>query len=326
LREAPLQYPKGFAGHWPAVLGFLAFAWFELVHPAPADPAVLAAAATAYLLGHFAGIFLFGAPWLHYAEPLSVFFRMISYLAPLGRHPGKGTPSSNARDSEVEITLPGLRLLSAGTPDASAAAFILLALSSVSFDGLARTFRWLAFLGENPLQHPGRTVLIFPNTLGLVGAFAALTLAYAVAARLAGALAGGGAEPEVLPRRLVLSMVPIAFGYHFAHYLPVFLVDVQHALRAASDPYGLGWNLLGTRDLGVVTSFVAHPPGVYTVWHTQVAIIVAAHVAAVYVAHVLALGAAGSPRRAFWSQGPMLLLMMAYTMLGLWLLSAPAAG
>ena len=42
-----------------------------------------------------------------------------------------------------------------------------------------------------------------------------------------------------------LPLVPIACGYHFAHYLPVFLVDAQYAIRAASDPLARGWDLLG---------------------------------------------------------------------------------
>ena len=37
-------------GAWPAALGLLAFAWFEIVSLAPADPAVLARAALGYWL------------------------------------------------------------------------------------------------------------------------------------------------------------------------------------------------------------------------------------------------------------------------------------
>jgi hypothetical protein len=47
---------------------------------------------------------------------------------------------------------------------------------------------------------------------------------------------------------------------------------------------------------------------------------------AVYLAHVLALRAAASPGRALLSQAPVLLLMIGYTMLGLWLLAAPSTG
>ena len=59
----PLAYPA-WAGHWPAVAGFLAFAWFELIHPAPSDPAVLARAVASYLLFQLAGVLAFGERWL----------------------------------------------------------------------------------------------------------------------------------------------------------------------------------------------------------------------------------------------------------------------
>ena len=132
----------------------------------------------------------------------------------------------------------------------SLAAFVLLVLSSVSFDGLSRTFAWLGLLGANPLLYPGRTALMVPNTLGFLGLFVGLGLGYVAAVRLMALLAGARACPLArLVALFALPLVPIACGYHFAHYLPVFLVDVQHAIRAASDPFARGWDLLGTRDL-----------------------------------------------------------------------------
>jgi hypothetical protein len=317
----PLAYPA-WAGHWPAVAGFLAFAWFELIHPAPADPAVLVAS---YVLFHFAGVLAFGERWLGKAEPFSVFFGMVSRLAPLGaRVPADPGEGDGAR-LEVEATLPTLRLLRTEAHAVSLAAFVLLVLSSVSFDGLSRTFAWLGFLGENPLVYPGRTVLVRPNTLGFLGLFVALTLAYVTAVRLLALLAGLRVPLPRLVALFALPLVPIACGYHFAHYLPVFLVDVQHALRAASDPFARGWDLWGTRDLAVVTSFLSDPDRVYAIWHGQVALIVAAHVAGVVIAHALALRLSG-PASATLGQLPMLVLMIGYTTLGLWLLSTPAVG
>lgn len=319
----PFTYPAEM-GHWPAVALFLGFAWFELVYPAPADPAILAGVVSAYLLLHVAGVCCFGVPWLRHAEPFSVFFRIIGWLAPLGlreRDTDREDPPGGARP-EVEITLPGLRLLSAPALVGGGVAFVLAALSAVSFDGLSRTFTWVALLGENPLEYPGRTAVKLPNTIGLLGAFAVLGLAYLAVVRLAGRLAGD--RSGQLPGRLVLAVVPIAFGYHFAHYLPVFIVDVQYAIRAVSDPFARGWDLLGTRDLAVVTSFLTDPGRVYAIWHTQVAIIVVAHVVAVYVAHALALRLGVPDRAAVLSQAPMLALMIGYTLLGLWLLATPA--
>ncbi len=54
--------------------------------------------------------------------------------------------------------------------------------------------------------------------------------------------------------------------------------------------------------------------------------IVGAHVVAVAIAHLLALRDAASPRRAILSQVPMTILMIGYTLFGLWLLSTPAVG
>jgi hypothetical protein len=333
-RRPPLAYPAS-AGHWPAVAAFLPFSWLELIHPAPADPAELAVVVAVYLVTHFGALLVFGERWLAEAEPFSVFFRMVSWLAPLGaRIAGRAGPGPGTW-LELELRLPASRLCRAEARTASLAAFVLLVLSSVSFDGLSRTFAWLGLLGANPLLYPGRTALMIPNTLGFLGLFAGLGLSYVAAARLMAPLAraasasAAGAGPS-LPRLLAwfaLPLVPVACGYHFAHYLPVFLVDVQHAIRAASDPMAQGWDLLGTRDLSVVTSFLSDPARVYAIWHAQVAIIVAAHVAGVSIAHAFALRRFGPARAAAAaSQLPMLVLMIGYTVLGLWLLSTPAVG
>jgi hypothetical protein len=323
-REPPLAYPAR-AAHWPAFAGLAAFAWFELIDPAPADPARLATAVTVYLLAGFAGVALFGErAWLGQAETFSVYFRMIAWLSPLTAR----AVDERGRRSSVELAagLPTRRLLAVESPPASGVAFILLALAAVSFDGLSRTFAWLALVGVNPLDYPGRTALVAPNTAGLAALFALLALGYVAVVWLADRLVPLRAPGGRLLGTFVLSIVPIAFGYHFAHYLPVFLVDVQHAARAASDPFARGWDLLGTADLHVMTGFLSEASAVYRLWHTQVAIIVGAHVAAVGLAHALALRMADGPRAAALSQAPMLVLMIAYTLLGLWLLATPTAG
>ena len=320
----PLDFPER-AAHWPAVICFLPFAWFELIHPSPSDPAVLAAVVAGYLLVHFLGVLSFGEQWLERGEAFSVFFRVVSWLAPVGARRAESRADAGGR-CEIEVTAPTLRLLRQAPPDASVVALVLLVLASVSFDGLSRTFTWLGLLGENPLAYPGRTVLMARNTLGLLGMAVALSLAYVIAARLSVRLASAGAPGGSSLGVLALSLVPIAFGYHFAHSLPVFMVDIQQALRAASDPFALGWDLVGTRDLHVMSSLLSDPSWVYAIWHVQVAVIVAAHVAGVAIAHALLLRLVGRAAATALSQLPMLALMIGYTMFGLWLLSAPTAG
>jgi hypothetical protein len=57
-----------------------------------------------------------------------------------------------------------------------------------------------------------------------------------------------------------------------------------------------------------------------------VTLVVAGHVIAVYLAHAVALREFGSRRLAALSQIPMLALMVAYTMLSLWILAQPIVG
>ena len=269
---------------------------------------------------------LFGEQaWLRHGEAFSVFFRIVAWLSPLD--PEHERPCGAGRDRPgLSATLPGVRLLRVGGLPASGVAFVLLALASVSFDGLSRTFWWLDLIGVNPLEHPGRTELIGVNSLGLAAVFGALVCAYAIAVLLGGALPGstGGAGERL--GRYVVAIVPIAFGYHFAHYLPTFLVDAQYAVRAVSDPLALGWNLFGTGGMHVTTSFLDNYHSVQVIWNLQVVGIVAAHVAAVAIAHLLALSDAEVARRAVLSQAPMTAFMIGYTLFGLWLLATPAVG
>jgi hypothetical protein len=292
LIRSRFHYPERL-GYWPAVVLFLGFAWFELVYPAPQDPAHLATAVLLYALITLAGMATFGGAWLERGEAFALFFRNVGRLSPL-----RGN------------------LLHAGALPLSGVAFIVMMLGSVSFDGLSRTFWWIDLAGENPLEYPGRSAMMGVNTLGLLATVMVIGALYAAAVR-----AGGGKDYG----RYIFAIVPIAFGYHFAHYLPAFLVDVQYSAVALSDPLERGWNLLGARDLHPSTSFLAHHSTVHAMWNIQVAGIVVAHVVAVFVAHAIALRQHASVRRAAASQVPMTLLMIGYTVFGLWLLSTPVA-
>ena len=59
------------------------------------------------------------------------------------------------------------------------------------------------------------------------------------------------------------------------------------------------------------------------IWHIQVGLILVGHVASVYLAHKEALRLYQNQRTAFFSQVPMLVLMMVFTTFGLWILSLP---
>jgi hypothetical protein len=138
-----------------------------------------------------------------------------------------------------------------------------------------------------------------------------------------------GAAPRTPMRGLglhVLSLVPIAIGFHLAHYLPKLFFDWRHALRALSDPFGRGWDLLGVSAVRPSSSMALDHAAVTAIYNLQTALVVLAHMMAVSAAHRLVTADAISRRAALLRQLPMTVFMIAYTVYGLWLLSTPVIG
>lgn len=285
---------------------FFAFAWFELVYTAPSNPPQLAVAVMAYFAVNLLGHILFGeTEWMRKAEALSVYFRMAGQLSPF---------QWDADDGRLRLRFgfPGHGLLHAGTKDAGETAFVLLALATVSFDGFSQTFFWVDWLGLNPLEFPGRSAVILANTVGLA------LMALCLAAAYAGVTAAGRlvAQTPEIPG-LVLAIVPIALAYHFAHYLADFPVDAMQAIKALSDPFGAGLDLLGTAGLDPPASIMMDYHVATLIYRLQTAIIVLGHAMAVVVAHLLAPRRGGSIKATVLSQAPLNALMVLYTVFGL---------
>jgi hypothetical protein len=303
-------------GAWPATLGFLAFAWFEIVSLAPSDPAVLARTVLLYWLAVLVLATFEGETWVDRGEALSAYFGFVSRIAPLWREHAAGRVRHMAG-------LPGAQILAMPPLTRSEAAFIALILATVGFDGLADTFWWLARIGVNPLQFPGRSGVMLPNTLGLLAAWP-LTLGLILGAVAVGRRLAGRRTPfwnDAGP--WTLSFLPIAAGYHAAHYLVALLTQGQYAIAALNDPLGRGWSLLGLPHHWVSFAFLTDRAAVTAVWNAQFALILGAHLLAVLLGFRLA---APEGRQAALLHLPMTVLMVLYTVFGLWLLAAPTAG
>lgn len=312
----PLPLPKRL-GYLPAIIGLLGFGWFELVYIAPDDPARLAILITGYGTVTLIAMLLFGEDeWTKRGEFLSVFFRFVSRIAPIRFQ------RTGARVA-LTLSLPGAGLISAKPPSASGAVFILCALAIVSFDGLCQTFWWLVQIDINPLAFPGRSAVVTENTLGLLAACIVLTGAFFTSVLLGGWLADDASSRTESVFRFALSMMPISLAYHFSHYLAVLMVNTQYALATATDPLARGDDWLGIGDFRVTTSFLNRMDTVETIWQVQSGAIVLGHVLAVCVAHRIALDIWPTRRRAALSQLPLAILMVAYTIFGLWLLASP---
>lgn len=305
-----LELPA-WVGAWPAVALFFAFAWFEVVSVGAAFPGTVANAVIFYSAVTWAGMALFGKDaWLERGEAFTLVFGLLAKFGPL--------EARRDADGRRRIFLRpyGAGLLRPERISTSKMAFVVLLLSTVTFDGFTATPAWVDILVGAYRALPSISLI---TTLGLA-AFPLLFLAlYLLTCAAMGLAAGAGRSTLELGRRFVLTLVPIALAYHLAHYLTYLLVQGQLLVPIAADPLGLGWSLFDVGEFQVDVGVV----GPRFAWITAVAAVVAGHVIAVVLAHLEALRTFGDPRHALRSQLPMLVLMVAYTVISLWILAQP---
>lgn len=305
----PLAAYPAAAGRWPAVGALFAFTALELAYVDPASPRALAFAIALYTYVTLFGMAAFGREtWSSRGEGFAVLFSYFARLAPL--HVAEGRLS-------VRWPLTGL----AGVERLpGSVAFVSVMLGSVAFDGYSRTTSWQDLVARIEaaliVDNPGLADLAVTSVslAGLLAGALVVGLAFeaacAVAARLVNA-------PRPLSPEFVLSLVPIAFVYEVAHYFSLLVIQGQFAIPLLSDPLGRGWDVLGTAS--VTPDLTLLTPN--TVWYVQAVALVAGHVAGLVLAHDRAVSMFVERRDALRSQYAMLLLMVVYTVGGLWILS-----
>jgi len=105
------------------------------------------------------------------------------------------------------------------------------------------------------------------------------------------------------------------FGYTLAHYLQLAIDESQTFIFQLSDPFGNGWDLFG--GTGNRINFDLINPS-FIAWVQAIGVVIG-HVAGVIVAHDRAVSSFPE-KDAVRSQYVMFLVMVVYSILGLWLL------
>jgi hypothetical protein len=307
----PLEYPKRL-GHWPAVAGLIAFAICELCWAAGRDPQPLAVLMLIYLAIQLFGMSLYGVePWVRNADAFGVWFGLLSRLAPVAR---RGDGRLVLRPPVVGAT--GL------APRAGTAALLLTGIGATAFDGAKEGPLFNDVVGElqNTFNGLGASLGLALELGFLVGL--AISLAVVAAIWTAGVLGmpreGLRLSRRQLSDRFAHTLIPIAAAYLVAHYFSMLAYDGQLLWILANDPLGDGSDLFGGAGSGIEYSVVSATG----IWYVQIGALVVGHVAALVLAHDRALVVYGSPRAAARSQLVMLAVMVLFTVLGLWLLSA----
>ncbi|MDP3984427.1 MAG: hypothetical protein Q8Q52_05380 [Acidimicrobiia bacterium] len=285
-------------GLWPAAVVLFSFAWLELIYPESATPGAVATASLAYTIFLLILISRVGRETaLTSVDAFESYNRLISGVSPMGR------------DDQGHLVRRGwLRALVVIPQWRGLAAFVVVMIGTVSYDGLSATGWWEKATGSFGASMLGGTVLMLALPAAIGGA-------YFLACLAAAWMGGRDRSAGEVAARFAHTLVPIALAYAFAHYFTLILFEGQQLISSVSDPFGLGWDLFGTRDHKI--DFFLGP---IAVWYIQVGTIVAGHLAGVVLAHDRALAdfrGAGAVR----SQYAMLGLMVTLTSLGLFILA-----
>lgn len=299
-----LPYPEALS-FYPALVLYFLFIWIELFGETGSRS--LSVILTLYSVLTLLGALVFGKNvWFKYGEFFSVFFTLIAKIAPF-----------EWRGRRVYLRPPVVGLLKGKAERFSLVLFILFMLCSTAFDGFRSTVQWTVLLRSMtpdaflPSQVGG--IIGLPLTLII------FLYVYLMLIALTREITKSKLPFGELTLRFAYSLVPIAFVYNIAHYFTLILTEGQNMIRLMSDPFGKGWDLFGTAAYKTNYSVLS----ANFAWHFQVAVILIGHIAGVYLAHVIALKVFPSQRRAIVSQLPMLILMIMYTVVGLWILSQP---
>jgi hypothetical protein len=308
----PIEYPS-WLGRWPAMAGIVVFAWIELVYVDRDDPSTLAIMMLAYAAVQLVGMSVFGIEqWLRNADPFGVLFGLFARIAPL-----------HWRDGALAVRRP-LAGLPSLDPRPGTVALVCAMIGTTAFDGFSQGTawnnvapdmqRWFIDLGFN-----ARVSLEIVGSIGIAGGILAVAALYRLGV-LGMRSVGERHSVQELSRNFAHTLVPIALAYVVAHYFSLLAYQGQATAFLISDPLGDGSNLFGTASSTIDYGWISATG----IWYVQVVALIAGHVCGLVLAHDRALALYRDPRAATRSQYWMLAVMVGFTSLGLWLLSAAA--
>ena len=334
--DAGIRYPATL-GRWPATILLVAGVWTELILPDRTAPTTLAVLLGGYTVLTILGMILFGRiAWLRNAELFEVLLGWFGRVGPIGRRVVEAQTCEGCSEAcdpahcvdgpECAVAAePGERraelrpwfagLAEVGRSGWSDAAFIVLVLSAVTYDGLQETAPFgsamnVLFPALLPLIGALNTVLVVQTMLLVF-----LWLAFLALFVLASFLTLRMHDPDREAPRLgsvvgayATTLLPIAGGYLIAHYLTLVIQGAVWLPALIADP------------LSTVAPPLDWIP-ISAVWYLSVGAIVLGHIAAVVLAHRRALRDAA--RRPILAGLPLVVLMIGYTVLSLWIIAQP---
>jgi hypothetical protein len=247
--------------------------------------------------------------WTRNADGFGVAFSLISGIAPLER-----------RDGRLRLRVP-ISELARRTPWPGTQAVLLVLIGATTFDGFTQGPIWAdwSFWLSERFRDLGMGFTLSAEAASSVGLLGGVAVVCGIwLAGIDGTARVLGVGVREVGAGFAQVLVPIALAYAVAHYASLLLLQGQALGYLISDPAGTGANWFGTVNLTVDYGLVSPTQ----VWWIQVAALLVGHIAALILAHDRALELTPDLKLATRSQIPMLIATVAFTTLGLWLLSA----
>jgi hypothetical protein len=286
-------------GAWPSVAGLLALIWIEVVSPLADDPRLLATTLVAYTAVSVAGSVVYGTEtWFGRVDPIARVFSLFGRFAPLAR-----------TDEGLSLRLPGSALTNADAVGGRAeTVFVVAVLYVTTFDGFVGTGLWARLI--TAVVEAG-----VPPLVGYLGAYLAGFGLFVAAFRWAIGLARRFGRTYItraaLAERFAPSLLAIAAGYHIAHNLGFILGLAPSLAVVAASP------LSPPQQPPVVTTLPGWISGL------ELAFVLVGHFIAVWIAHAAAYELLPGRLEAIKSQYGITLVMIAYTIISLWIVTTP---
>ena len=283
-------------GIWPAVVGLLALVYLEVVSPIGENAPLLAAVVLGYTVVTVAGAVRYEG-WFDRVDPGSRVFAAYGRVAPVQRD-----------DEGLTLRLPGTALTDGTLPDRPGeAAFVVALLWVTTYDGLVATPTWAA--ATEPVVDAGVPAhLVY--VVALLAGFGLFLGVYRAASRRMRERADTYVATREIERWFAPALLPIAAGYHLAHFLGYFLSLSPAVAAVAASPLAPP---AGTLALAL--------PGWFSTF--RLLCVLGGHVLAVWVAHSLAFELFPGVTAAIRSQLPSVVVMIFYTMTSLWVITQP---
>ncbi|WP_025599816.1 hypothetical protein [Burkholderia sp. WSM2230] len=328
LETGRYPYPQRLAWY-PALLVYIVLIALELFGAGrPGDVGLFLSGYVAYAL---AGAYCVGRErWLRQFDTFGMLCGLCAKLSPL-----KWSASSGNKVT-IRLSNPVADIAQEKPSHISVVAFLSFMLASTAYDGLRDTATWNAFFWRGVYPH---LVHLFPSLaknyamsgeiiltwqwltfaaigVGYYGLFRGFCALQAIASR-------SSFNGKDVARQFYFALLPIALFYNVCHYFTLFLDQGRKIVALAADPLGLGWKLfsISPNQDSVAQSLI----NAAYIWHAQVILILVGHVLSVHITHAISMRRRNRAGTTAVNELPLLVLTIALTISGLWILSLPLA-